>query len=189
MKRTEKPLKRSAFSRSGSPRSIGADSSGPDIPPTIRIDPVAETHTTRRERISDRPVGTESRNSRLFAIPETELEETRYTQNSMPPPEDRFQTRIKQGKVRLCGLCGDIMTRSTRMILSPGYAVALVLVGILSMAGYGVATNFYETPWFLKFILPAAYYMGSIFIGLGIVFFFLRERVWKCQACGELSKR
>jgi len=75
------------------------------------------------------------------------------------------------------------------MVLSPLAAIVLVVMGLVLMVAYGLAVNFYQTPWFLKFALPAMYYIGLIFIGVGALFFFIRERVWRCHNCRELSKR
>ncbi len=93
------------------------------------------------------------------------------------------------GRVKLCTYCGGIMIKSSRMTLSPMSGFMLILLGGILMAGYGLATNFYQTPWFAKFLLPALYYIGSIFLGVGVLFFFIRERVWKCERCGEVGKR
>ncbi|MEW6532903.1 MAG: hypothetical protein AB1473_18885 [Thermodesulfobacteriota bacterium] len=101
----------------------------------------------------------------------------------------RFQDRVRRGKVKLCTLCGGVMTRSSRMVLSPLAAIVLAVMGFALMTAYGLAINFYQTPWFLKFALPAMYYIGLIFIGVGTLFFFIRERVWRCHNCRELSKR
>jgi len=57
------------------------------------------------------------------------------------------------------------------------------------MGLYGLATNFLQPPWFLKFALPAIYYIGSIFIGVGALFFFIRERIWLCRQCRDMAKR
>jgi len=100
-----------------------------------------------------------------------------------------FQDRLRQGKVRLCSGCGGVMTKSSRMILSPLAGAGLVFLGALLMILYGLATNFYQTPWFMKFALPAAYYIGSIFIGVGTLFFFIREKIWNCPKCKEMRKR
>ncbi len=75
------------------------------------------------------------------------------------------------------------------MILSPFAGLLLLVFGAALMSGYGMATNFYQTPWFLKFVLPAIYYIGSIFVGVGLLFFFIREKVWKCKGCREIRKR
>jgi len=81
------------------------------------------------------------------------------------------------------------MAKSSRMILSIPAGVCLLALGALLMGLYGVASNFYHTPWFLKFALPAAYYVGSLFVGVGILFFFIRERVWICRKCKEATRR
>ena len=101
----------------------------------------------------------------------------------------RFQTRVNVGKVKLCGSCGSVMVRSTRMVLSPVAGVVLILLGAAFMVGYGLATNFLLTPWYVKFGLPGLYYVGSLFVGVGILFFFIREKVWKCYKCREIRKR
>jgi hypothetical protein len=75
------------------------------------------------------------------------------------------------------------------MVMSPVAGLLLILLGAAFMAAYGLATNFYPTPWFAKFALPAVYYIGSIFVGVGLLFFFIREKVWKCRKCGEIRKR
>jgi len=82
-----------------------------------------------------------------------------------------------------------MMKKSTRMILSPLAAIAVTILGGLLMFIYGMATNFYQVPWSVKFALPAAYYVGSIFAGLGILFFFIREKVWFCPGCKAMDKR
>jgi hypothetical protein len=102
---------------------------------------------------------------------------------------DRFHRRVNIGKVKLCGSCGGVMVRSTRMVLSPVAGLVLILLGAAFMAGYGMATNFYQTAWYLKFALPALYYIGSLFIGIGVLFFFIREKVWKCSKCRDIRKR
>ncbi len=81
------------------------------------------------------------------------------------------------------------MSKSSRMILSPLSGFVLVVFGAILMTMYGLATNFYQPPWFMKFALPAAYYLGSIFIGVGTLFFFIREKVWTCPRCKEIRKR
>ena len=110
---------------------------------------------------------------------------------SAPADKDfnRFQDRLKMGKVKLCDGCGGVMGKSSRMILSPISGFVLVAFGVLLMTLYGFATNFYQPPWFLKFALPASYYLGSIFIGVGTLFFFIREKVWTCPRCKEIRKR
>jgi hypothetical protein len=101
----------------------------------------------------------------------------------------RFQTKLLKGKVKLCASCGGVMTRSSRMMLSPGSGLLVVVMGALLMTSYGLATNFFQPPWFIRFALPAAYYVGSIFVSVGILFFFVRERVWYCGKCKEMDKR
>ena len=56
------------------------------------------------------------------------------------------------------------------------------------MTLYGLATDFYQPPWFVKFVLPAGYYVGSIFLGVGILFFFIREKVWTCHSVRKSGK-
>jgi hypothetical protein len=109
-----------------------------------------------------------------------------------PVPEkdyNRFQDRLRMGKVKLCDGCGGVMAKSSRMILSPLAGIVVILLGAGLMTLYGLATNFYQTPWFLKFALPASYYVGSIFLGVGVLFFFIREKVWTCHRCKEIRKR
>lgn len=81
------------------------------------------------------------------------------------------------------------MAKGSRRVLSAPSGFLLILLGALLMVLYGFATNFYDPPWFLKFALPAAYYVGSLFIGVGIIFFFVRERVWLCRDCRAVLKR
>lgn len=81
------------------------------------------------------------------------------------------------------------MNKTSRSILSPLAGFVLVLLGMGLMTFYGVTTNFFQPPWFIKFALPASYYVGSIFIGVGILFFFIREKVWVCHRCKEIRKR
>jgi hypothetical protein len=101
----------------------------------------------------------------------------------------KFQDRVRQGKVKNCSSCGGVMTRSSRMILSGIAGLTLMVLGAVFLTVYGLATSFYQAPWFLKFLLPASYYLGSIFIGVGILFFFIREKVWYCSRCKEIAKR
>jgi hypothetical protein len=102
---------------------------------------------------------------------------------------NRFQDRLRMGKVKLCDGCGGVMVKSSRMILSPLAGLVVILLGAALMTSYGLATNFYQTPWFIKFVLPAGYYVGSIFVGVGVLFFFIREKVWTCHICKEIRKR
>jgi hypothetical protein len=101
----------------------------------------------------------------------------------------RFHERVRQGRVKFCSSCGGVMKKSSRRILSAPAGFALLILGSLLMFLYGLATNFYQVPWFATFALPAGYYIGSILVGVGILFFFIRERVWICPTCHEMSKR
>jgi hypothetical protein len=100
-----------------------------------------------------------------------------------------FQDRLRMGKVKLCGSCGGVMAKSSRMVLSAPAGMGLIVVGALLMALHGFAINFYQPPWFLRYLLPAAYYVGSIMLGVGVIFFFIREKIWYCHRCGEIQKR
>ncbi|MEW6352574.1 MAG: hypothetical protein AB1646_26300 [Thermodesulfobacteriota bacterium] len=102
---------------------------------------------------------------------------------------NRFQTRLQKGKVKLCANCNEVMVKSSRMVLSPFAGIVLTLLGASFLVGYGFAVNFLQTPWYVKFSLPAMYYVGAIFIGVGILFFFIREKVWFCQGCKDVRKR
>jgi hypothetical protein len=93
------------------------------------------------------------------------------------------------GKGRYCASCRGRMKKSSRMVLSPLSGALLVALGCVFTAAYGAAVNFLQPPWYVKFCLPAIYYIGSLFIGAGGVFFFIRERVWRCPRCGDISKR
>lgn len=116
---------------------------------------------------------------------------------SQPPKEtpvlNRDQIMTVAGDARYnshaCPRCGGTMKKSSRAILSIPAGIALIAFGAALMAFYGYATNFYQFPWFVRFALPAAYYVGSIFVGVGILFFFVRERIWRCKTCGEAWKR
>jgi len=124
-----------------------------------------------------------------FAGNDINADTIRFRSPSADENFGKFQSRLKKGKSRLCRSCGEVMAKSSRMVLSPLAGLTLVTLGTLHMVFYGIITNFYQSPWFLKFVLPSIYYVGSIFIGVGVVFFFLRERVWICRECGELRKR
>jgi len=89
----------------------------------------------------------------------------------------------------VCPYCTGTVSKSSRAILSIPSGIALLLLGTSLMIFYGYATNFSHFPWFVRFALPAAYYLGSIFLGVGILFFFIRERVWRCRDCGQYWKR
>lgn len=128
--------------------------------------------------------------ARIFAVADNATENGAYYSGTPKDQEYvRFQDRLRRGKVKLCAGCGGVMARSSRMILSPISGACLIIAGLVLMALYGLATNFYQPPWFMKFALPAAYYIGSIFIGVGVVFFFVREKVWCCPRCRDLCKR
>lgn len=128
--------------------------------------------------------------ARIFAVADNATENGAYYSGTPKDQEYvRFQDRLRRGKVKLCPGCGGVMARSSRMILSPISGACLIIAGLVLMALYGLATNFYQPPWFMKFALPAAYYIGSIFIGVGVVFFFVREKVWCCPRCRDLCKR
>ncbi len=101
----------------------------------------------------------------------------------------RLQSQLAKGSARLCPVCGGVMKKRTRRVLSGLYSLALMISGVLLMVFYGWATHFYQAPWLLKFALPAIYYIGSICIGVGFLFFFVRENVWRCMDCHEISKR
>jgi uncharacterized membrane protein SirB2 len=75
------------------------------------------------------------------------------------------------------------------MILSPLAGLLLLFTGSALMVLYGLSTNFYQTPWYARFLLPASYYIGSLFLGVGLLFFFIREKIWYCENCKELDKR
>ena len=100
-----------------------------------------------------------------------------------------FQDRLRMGKVKLCNSCGGVMAKSSRMILSAPAGLGLIALGALLMALHGFAINFYQPPWFLRYLLPAAYYVGSIMLGVGLIFFFIREKIWYCHRCSEIHKR
>lgn len=147
-----------------------------------------------RGSVSDRsatlPVGSQ-RSKEPFALAEESRNSASYTGSSGSVGRDvtRFQRRLTTGRVKLCSGCGGVMTRSSRMVISPLSALVLIILGFVLMVMYGFASNFYEPPWYMKFALPAVYYIGSIFIGVGILLFFIREKVWKCYTCREIRKR
>ncbi len=93
------------------------------------------------------------------------------------------------GKVKLCNSCGGVMAKSSRMILSALAGLGLIVLGALLMALHGLAINFYQPPWFLRYLLPATYYVGSIMLCVGAIFFFIREKIWYCHRCGDIHKR
>jgi hypothetical protein len=102
---------------------------------------------------------------------------------------NKFQDRIRNGKIKLCKECGGVMLKSSRMILSAGSAVALVILGLSFMSAYGATRYLIQAPEYFKFALPALYYIGSLFLGSGIMFFFIREKIWVCEQCRDFTKR
>lgn len=133
---------------------------------------------------------TRKRESNRALAREQDAEEVAYLPHVVADKEHlRVQDAVRRGKVKLCKKCGEVMTRSSRMILSVPCAVLLLVLGSALMVLYGLATNFFHTPWFAKFLLPATYYIGSIFVGVGLLFFFIRERIWYCRNCREVDKR
>lgn len=146
----------------------------------------------RGRAVNAPPVEPNGANSyeRLFSRGDEGSEDLAYLPDVTPDQEfSKFQSRLRKGKVRLCGGCGGVMNKTSRMMLSPMAAVFLILLGGALMGGYGLATNFYQTPWYIRFVLPALYYIGSIFLGIGTVFFFIREKIWYCRECKEINKR
>jgi hypothetical protein len=128
---------------------------------------------------------------RFFSIPEDKAGSSfSRRKNSAGQDVNVLQDRMnRNGRVKLCVACGGIMKKSSRTLLSIPAGISLVMLGIVFMTSYGFATNFYHVPWFIKFALPAAYYIGSIFVAVGLLFFFIKEKTWKCERCGEISKR
>lgn len=126
---------------------------------------------------------------KLYALGEDAPGDYAYSMGAPEKEFVRFQERLRKGRVKLCTSCGGVMEKSSRMILSPLAALLLIVVGAFLMGFYGLSTNFYQTPWFVKFSLPAIYYIGSILIAVGILFFFIREKVWKCVKCRDIRKR
>jgi len=145
-----------------------------------------------RERPHGGPTQTRAtsyESGKLFALGDDGQTDLVYAPASSARDFTRFQERLMKGRVKLCVGCGGVMAKASRMIFSPLAGLLLIMLGTLMMTFYGLATNFYQTPWFVKFILPALYYIGSIFIGIGTIFFFIREKVWKCDKCREIRKR
>jgi hypothetical protein len=128
-------------------------------------------------------------NGKVYPLAENGQFYSPYPTDSADRDLTRFQKRLTRGRVKLCPDCNGVMTKSSRMILSPFSGLLLLIMGMLLMALYGLATNFFQVPWFAKYALPAIYYIGSILLGVGILFFFVRERVWKCDRCREIRKR
>jgi len=127
---------------------------------------------------------------RLFSAGENGPEDMPYSPGLAADKEfTRFQDRLRKGKVKLCAACGGVMNKSSRMILSAIAAILLIGLGSALMVGYGLATNFFQTPWYIRYALPASYYVGSLFVGVGILIFFIRERIWFCPKCKGIDKR
>ena len=59
-----------------------------------------------------------------------------YPAASQDKEFSRFQDRLRQGKIKLCGGCGGVMTKSSRMILSAPAGLALIIIGTLHMVLY-----------------------------------------------------
>jgi len=157
---------------------------GPDRPGNSTQAPASSRNRTGRETNGGYDY------AKLFAVAGDPLDDPIASANARRDQDfNRFQDRLRSGKVKLCGSCGGVMTRSSRRILSMPAGLGLIALGACLMALYGFATNFAQPPWHLKFMLPAAYYLGSIFVGVGVLFFFIRERVWICPKCKEISKR
>jgi hypothetical protein len=133
----------------------------------------------------------ESLQERPFAATDSSAEVLGRARRPMAEDRDyaHFHDRVRKGRVKFCSACGGIMRKSSRRILSAPAGILLVILGALLMVLYGLATNFYQVPWFAAFALPAGYYLGSLFVGIGVLFFFIRERVWICPSCREMSKR
>jgi hypothetical protein len=145
-----------------------------------------------RNRAAKESSGARDNNHRygkLYALGEDAPGDYAYSMGTPEKEFVRFQERLRRGRVKLCTSCGGVMGKSSRMILSPLSALLLIVVGTALMAFYGLSTNFYQTPWFIKFSLPAVYYIGSILVAVGILFFFIREKVWKCDKCRDIRKR
>jgi hypothetical protein len=169
----------------GRPTGQGTDSGKTDSDPQIDPFGAQPTKPNNRRLESDNGPGY----ARPFSARDAGSDIDYYTGASADKEFTTFQDRLKKGKVKLCGGCGGVMAKSSRMILSPLAGACLIGLGVLLMVLYGLATNFYQTPWFMKFALPASYYIGSIFIGVGTLFFFIREKVWNCARCKEMRKR
>lgn len=100
-----------------------------------------------------------------------------------------YQEPHRRGRPKVCAWCGGLMRKSSRRVLSAIGAFVLVCLGAGLMALYGLAINFFQVPWYATFALPAAYYVGSLLVGVGIVLLFIRERIWYCPNCQQVDKR
>jgi len=176
-----------------------SDSYGPSSPkPTAQ----PSSDTQRFERLApitlpaepvrhpDAAIPNSHDNGKLFAVKEA-APSGRVRRRVDPPDSDlnTFQDRLRMGKVKLCNSCGGVMAKSSRMILSAPAGLGLIALGAILMALHGLAINFYQPPWFLRYLLPAAYYVGSIMLGVGVIFLFIREKIWYCHRCSEIHKR
>ncbi|MFH1116344.1 MAG: hypothetical protein V1792_20720 [Pseudomonadota bacterium] len=127
---------------------------------------------------------------RIFSAGENGREDMPRTPGLAADKEfTRFQDRLRKGKVKICRACGGVMKKSSRMVLSSAAAVFLLIFGASLMAAYGLAVNFLQTPWYIRYALPASYYVGSLHVGVAILFFFIRERIWYCPECKAIDKR
>jgi hypothetical protein len=109
----------------------------------------------------------------------------------VPPDVEftRFQNRLRRGKVKLCTACGGVMNKTSRMILSPLAAILLMIFGGGLVALYGLCIHYWRPAWYITYALPAMYYSGTMFMGVGMLFFFIREKIWYCRKCKEINKR
>lgn len=90
---------------------------------------------------------------RPFAVRDEGERDPEYYRGPLPDKDfNRFQDRLRMGKVKLCDGCGGVMAKSSRMILSPLAGFVVILLGAVLMTLYGLATNFYQPPWFVKFV-------------------------------------
>ncbi len=141
-------------------------------------------------RHPDAAIPNSHNSGKVFAVKEAAPQgRVRRRVNSSDRDLNTFQDRLRMGKVKLCNSCGEVMAKSSRMILSAPAGLGLIALGALLMAAHGFAINFYQPPWFLRYLLPAAYYVGSIMLGVGVIFFFIREKIWYCHRCSEIHKR
>ncbi len=79
-----------------------------------------------------------------------------------------FREPTRGGRPKTCGWCGGAMRKSSRRVLSAISGFVLIVLGLGLMSLYGLAINFFQVPWFATFALPAGYYIGSIFVGVGV---------------------
>lgn len=137
-------------------------------------------------------------------VPPTEYDYGSLAMNGNPGPDPAYrpagparnggnyasyQEPPRRGRSKVCGLCGGLMRKSSRRVLSAIAGCMLIVLGAALMALYGLAINFFQVPWYATFALPAGYYIGSLFVGVGVLFFFIRERIWYCPNCQHVDKR